>query len=79
MQIQEEIVKAIDTTLKNPIYQTMRLLNIKTILNSANFVKKEGVPTYLVVLHFVYMLVMNKRISTFIEQSYTDFRKNCAN
>ena len=43
MQIQEEIVKAIDTTLKNPIYQTMRLLNIKTILNSANFVKKMGI------------------------------------
>jgi len=45
------------------------LINIKTVLNSANFVKKEGV---------LYMLVMNKRISTFIEQSYTDFRKNCA-
>jgi len=77
MQIQEEIIKAIDTTLKNPIYQTMRLLNIKTILNKANFVKKrEGVEPYLVVLHFVYMLVMNKKISTFINQSSESFKKD---
>jgi IS4 transposase len=77
MQIQEEIIKAIDTTLKNPIYQTMRLLGIKTILNNANFVKKrEGVAPYLVVLHFVYMLVMNKKISTFINQSSESFKKD---
>ena len=77
MDIQAEIVKAIDTTLKNPIYQTMRLLGIKTILNQANFVKKrEGVAPYLVVLHFVYMLVMNKKISTFIDQSNESFKKD---
>ena len=77
MQVQEEIIKAINTTLKNPIYQTMRLLGIKTILKSANFVKKrEGVALYLVVLHFVYMLVMNKKISTFINQSSESFKKD---
>ena len=77
MQIQEQIVAAIDTTLKNPIYQTMRLLGIKTILRQSNFIKKrEGVAPYLVVLHFVYMLVMNKKISTFIEQSSESFKKD---
>jgi hypothetical protein len=77
MQVQEEIIKAINTALKNPIYQTMRLLGIKTILKSANFVKKrEGVSVYLVVLHFVYMLVMNKKISTFIKQSSESFKKD---
>jgi len=55
----------------------MRLLGIKTILNNANFVKKrEGVAPYLVVLHFVYMLVMNKKISTFINQSSESFKKD---
>ena len=39
MQLQEQIVRAISTTLKNPIYQTMQLLNIKAILKSANFIK----------------------------------------
>ena len=77
MQIQEQIISAINTTLKNPIYQTMQLLNIKSILKSANFLKKrEGVNPYLVVLHFVYMLVMNKKISTFIDQSNDSLKKD---
>ncbi len=77
MQLQEQIISAIQTTLKNPIYQTMQLLNIKSILKNANFVKKrEGVSTYLIVLHFVYMLVMNKKISTFINQSNDSLKKD---
>jgi len=77
MQLQEQIISAINTTLKNPIYQTMQLLNIKSILKSANFVKKrEGASPYLVVLHFVYMLVMNKKISTFINQSNDSLKKD---
>ncbi|MBE0491932.1 MAG: hypothetical protein IBX44_06745 [Sulfurospirillum sp.] len=40
MNLQEQILCAINTTLKNPIYQTLQLLNIKSILKSANFVKQ---------------------------------------
>jgi len=77
MQLQEQIISAINTTLKNPIFQTMQLLNIKSILKNANFVKKrEGVSPYLVVLHFVYMLVMNKKISTFMNQSNDSLKKD---
>lgn len=77
MNIQEQIISAINTTLKNPIYQTLQLLNIKSILKSANFVKKrEGVAPYLIVLHFVYMLVMNKKIATFMKQSNESFKKD---
>jgi len=77
MNLQEQILSAINTTLKNPIYQTLQLLNIKSILKSANFVKKrEGVAPYLVVLHFVYMLVMNKKIATFRNQSSDSFKKD---
>ena len=32
MQLQEQIIAAINTTLKNPIYQTLQLLNFKSIL-----------------------------------------------
>jgi len=77
MNLQDQIVSAINTTLKNPIYQTLQLLNIKTILKSSGFVKKrEGVAPYLVVLHFVYMLVMNKKISAFMAQSNASFKKD---
>ena len=77
MRLQEQIISAINTTLKNPIYQTMQLLNIKSILKNANFVKKrEGASPYLVVLHFVYMLVMNKKISAFMNQSNDSLKKD---
>ena len=77
MQLQEQIVSAINITLKNPIYQTMQLLNIKSILKNSNFIKKrEGVNPYLVVLQFVYMLVMNKKISTFMNQSKDSLKKD---
>jgi len=49
---------------------------MKTILTKSNFSKKEGVAVHMVVLHFVYMLVMNKKISTFINQSSDSYKKD---
>jgi IS4 transposase len=49
---------------------------MKTILTKSNFSKKEGVAVHMVVLHFVYMLVMNKKISTFMDQSNDSFKKD---
>ena len=54
----------------------MQLLNLKTILTKSNFTKKEGVAVHMVVLHFVYMLVMNKKISTFMKQSDDSLKKD---
>ena len=42
MQIQNQIINIINDKLKNPIFQTIQLLNIKTILAKSNFSKKEG-------------------------------------
>ncbi|XQC05679.1 hypothetical protein ACOAJ8_00640 [Arcobacter cryaerophilus gv. pseudocryaerophilus] len=75
MQIESKIIGIINDKLKNPIYETLRLLNMKTILTKSNFSKKEGVAVHMVVLHFVYMLVMNKKISTFMDQSNDSFKK----
>jgi len=77
MNLEDKIVEAINKTLRNPIYQTMKILNIKSILKSSNFVKKrEGASAYLIVLHFVYMLVMNKKIATFMHQSDESLKKD---
>lgn len=54
----------------------MQLLNLKTILAKSNFTKKEGVAVHMVVLHFVYMLVMNKKMSTFMKQSNDSLKKD---
>ena len=77
MNLEDKIVEAINKTLRNPVYQTMKILNIKSILKSSNFIKKrEGVSAYLIVLHFVYMLVMNKKIATFMYQSEESLKKD---
>lgn len=76
MQIKSQILNIINDKLKNPVYQTIQLLNMKTILTKSNFTKKEGVAVHMVVLHFVYMLVMNKKISTFRQQSNDSFKKD---
>jgi len=76
VHIEKQIINIINDKLKNPIYTTMQLLNIKTILTKSNFSKKEGVSVYLVMLHFVYILVMNKKISTFMKQSNDSLKKD---
>jgi hypothetical protein len=76
VQIESQILGIINDKLKNPIYTTIQLLNIKTILAKSNFTKKDGVAVHMVVLHFVYMLVMNKKIFTFMKQSNDSFKKD---
>ena len=43
MNIQEKITNIINDKLKNPIFKTMQVLNIKTILSQSKFTKKDGV------------------------------------
>ena len=76
MSIEIQIINIINDKLKNPIYTTMKLLNLKTILSKSNFTKKEGVAVHMVLLHFVYMLVMNKKMSTFMKQSNDSLKKD---
>jgi len=76
MQIESQILNIINAKLRNPIYQILQLINIRTILKKSNFTKKDGVAVHMVVLHFVYMLVMNKELSTFMKQSNDSFKKD---
>jgi len=76
VSIEIQIINIINDKLKNPIYKTMQLLNLKTILTKSNFTKREGVAVHMVILHFVYMLVMNKKMSTFMKQSNDSLKKD---
>jgi hypothetical protein len=50
---------------------------ITNILKQSNFSKRNtGYPVFAVLLHFVYMLVMNKRQSSFIKQSDDSYSKD---
>ena len=76
MGIEAKIINIINDKLRNPIYQTIQLLGIKTILKNSNFIKKDGASAYMVMIHFIYMLVINKKISTFMKQSNDSFKKD---
>jgi hypothetical protein len=76
MNIQDKIINIVNSRLKNPIYIALQVLNIKTILNKSNFTKKDGASVYIVIINFVYMLVMNKKVSTFINQSNNSLKKD---
>ena len=70
----ESVMKGI---LKNPILSVLREIKITTILKQSNFSKRNtGYPVFLVLLHFVYMLIMNKRQSSFVKQSNDAYGKD---
>ena len=63
--------------LKNPILSVLREINISRILIQSNFIKREiGFAPFQILLHFVYMLVMNKRQSAFVKQSGDAYGKD---
>ena len=58
------------SVLKNPILSVLREINISKILLQSNFIKCGiGFSPFQIILHFIYMLVMNKHQSAFVKQS----------
>jgi len=63
--------------LKNPIIEVLRSINISKILIQSNFIKRSvGHSPFQIFLHFIYMLVMNKRQSAFVRQSANAYCKD---
>mgnify|MGYP006322927207 FL=1 len=64
------IQTAINNVLKNPILSILRDINFSSILKQSNFIKKDiGKSPYMIILHFLYMFIINKKISTFMKYS----------
>jgi hypothetical protein len=77
MGIDKYIESAVSNLLKNPIITVLREINTSKILKQSNFTKRSmGHLSYLLLLHLVYMLIMNKRQSAFIRQSGESFGKD---
>ncbi len=77
MGLDNFIETAMNSVLKNPILLVLRDINFSTILKHSNFVKRDiGVPPYMVILQFLYMFVINKKISTFMKYSNDSFKKD---
>lgn len=77
MSIDNSIQTAMRNVLKNPILRVLQELNISKILIQSNFIKREvGFAPFQILLHFVYMLMMNKRQSAFVKQSANAYGKD---
>jgi SRSO17 transposase len=77
MELANYIETAMKSILKNPIYEVLSEIKITKILKQSNFVKREvGYPPFQIILHFLYMLVMQKRQSTFIKNSDKAYGKD---
>lgn len=77
MGLDNYIESAMRGVLKNPVLAVLREIGIAKILRQSNFIKRDvGYPPYTILLHFVYMLVMNKRQSAFIRQSADAYGKD---
>jgi hypothetical protein len=77
MGLDNYIEFAMKSLLRNPIIDVLRAINISKILIQSNFIKRSvGYSPFQILLHFVYMLVMNKRQSAFVRQNTYSYCKD---
>ena len=77
MGLDNDIEYAMKGILKNPILSVLKEIKIVSILKQSNFHKRNtGYSVFLVLLHLVYMLIMNKRQSSFVKQSSDAYGKD---
>ena len=77
MGLDNFIQTAMNNVLKNPILSILRDINFSSILKQSNFIKRDiGKSPYLVILHFLYMFVINRKISSFMKYSNDSYKKD---
>ena len=77
MRLDNFIQTAMNNVLKNPVLSVLRDINFSSFLKQSNFIKRDiGKSPYLIILHFLYMFIINKRISTFMKQSSDSYKKD---
>ncbi len=77
MGLDNFIQTAMNNVLKNPILSVLRDINFSSILKQSNFIKRDvGKSPYIIVLHFLYMFVINRKISSFMKYSNDSFKKD---
>ena len=69
MSYEDIITNEVNFRLKNPIIKVLKEIKIDKILKKNNFIKKDGATTSTILLHFIFMIVINKKISEFIKYS----------
>lgn len=76
MSYSNTIANTISSKLNNPILETLKDIKITSLLKKSSFSKKDGASNYTILLHFIYMIIMNKKIATFMKQSKDALKKD---
>lgn len=76
MSYENIITDEVSSRLKNPIIDVLKEIKIDKILKKSNFIKKDGATTSTILLHFIFMIVINKKISEFIKYSKESLTKD---
>lgn len=76
MAYENLIARALGQTLKNPIIDVLKMVKLPTLFKRSGFVKKEGASLDSVLLHFIYMLMINHTIPRFVKESELSFKKD---
>jgi len=76
MSYENIITDEVNSRLKNPIIKVLRDIRIERILKKSNFIKKDGATTSTILLHFIFMIIINKKISEFIKYSKESLTKD---
>ena len=72
MGIDDFIQTAMNKVLKNPIVSVLRDINFSSILKQSNFIKRDiGIKPYFIVLQFLYMIIINKKLGLLLLQQNT--------
>ena len=77
MGLDNFIETAMNSVLKNPIVSVLRDINFSSILKQSNFIKRDiGVAPYMVILQFLYMFLINKKVSVFMKYRNDSFKRD---
>lgn len=77
MGLDNYILDAVNARLNNPVHKVLREIRFGTLLKQSNITRAEdGHSPHQVILHFLVMLIANKRLSTFVKQGTNSFAKD---
>jgi hypothetical protein len=76
MSYKNIIENVVSSKLKSPIVDVLKDIKIDRLLKRSGFIKKEGYATSTILLHFISIIIMNTKLSTFMKQSSESYKKD---
>ena len=65
MSYKNIITNVVSNKLKSPIVEVLKEIKIEKLLKRSKFIKKEGYSSSTILLHFISIVIMNTKLSTF--------------